>query len=139
MNKKIAIIGGGNLGVAIAEGLIKSNFCIPSHIIVTKRNIKTLEELEADGAFGRRIAAAATRGQGAAENAHQAQAGAGLEEGAARRVAGDFALDQLVQVGVGRGVGHTVVVADEIGHQNSPVVCETGRGEPRPADCAGAG
>lgn len=49
MNKKIAIIGGGNLGVAIAEGLIKSNFCIPSHIIVTKRNIKTLEELERKG------------------------------------------------------------------------------------------
>jgi pyrroline-5-carboxylate reductase len=49
MNKKIAIIGGGNLGVAIAEGLIKSGFCLPEHIIVTKRNIKTLEELERKG------------------------------------------------------------------------------------------
>ena len=26
MNKRIAIIGGGNLGVAIAEGLINSGF-----------------------------------------------------------------------------------------------------------------
>jgi pyrroline-5-carboxylate reductase len=30
MSKKIAIIGGGNLGSAIAEGLIKSKFCKPS-------------------------------------------------------------------------------------------------------------
>ncbi len=49
MNKKIAIIGGGNLGVAIAEGLIKSEFVLPSHIIVTKRNIKTLTALEQKG------------------------------------------------------------------------------------------
>jgi len=49
MNKKIAIIGGGNLGVAIAEGLIKSEFVLPNHIIITKRNIKTLAELEAKG------------------------------------------------------------------------------------------
>ncbi|MFT3845087.1 MAG: pyrroline-5-carboxylate reductase [Lacibacter sp.] len=49
MNKKIAIIGGGNLGVAIAEGLIKSEFVLPNHIIVTKRNIKTLAPLEEKG------------------------------------------------------------------------------------------
>lgn len=49
MNKKIAIIGGGNLGVAIAEGLIKSGFVLPHHIIITKRNIKTLEPLESKG------------------------------------------------------------------------------------------
>ncbi len=49
MNKKIAIIGGGNLGVAIAEGLIKSEFVLPNHIIVTKRNIKTLTALEQKG------------------------------------------------------------------------------------------
>jgi pyrroline-5-carboxylate reductase len=49
MNKKIAIIGGGNLGVAIAEGLIKSGFCLPSHIIITKRNIKTLNDIESKG------------------------------------------------------------------------------------------
>jgi len=49
MNKKIAIIGGGNLGVAIAEGLIKSGFVLPQHIIITKRNVKTLEPLESKG------------------------------------------------------------------------------------------
>ncbi len=49
MNKKIAIIGGGNLGIAIAEGLLKSGFVNPSHLIITKRNIKTLQEIEQRG------------------------------------------------------------------------------------------
>lgn len=45
MNKKIAIIGGGNLGSAIAEGLLKSKFCKPSEIIITKRKVATLQKL----------------------------------------------------------------------------------------------
>ena len=49
MNKKIAIIGGGNLGTAIAEGLIQSGFVQPKHILITKRNIHTLHELERGG------------------------------------------------------------------------------------------
>ncbi|HEX9512592.1 MAG TPA: pyrroline-5-carboxylate reductase [Puia sp.] len=49
MNKKIAIIGGGNLGTAIAEGLIQSGFVQPEHILITKRNIQTLNELERKG------------------------------------------------------------------------------------------
>src|SRR6201992_4154239 len=49
MNKKIAIIGGGNLGTAIAEGLIQSGFVSPKHILITKRNIHTLHELERKG------------------------------------------------------------------------------------------
>src|ERR1700760_568425 len=49
MNKKIAIIGGGNLGTAIAEGLIQSGFVQPKHILITKRNIHTLHELERRG------------------------------------------------------------------------------------------
>ena len=49
MNKKIAIIGGGNLGMAIAEGLIQSGFVLPKHILITKRNIQTLHELERKG------------------------------------------------------------------------------------------
>ena len=49
MTKKIAIIGGGNLGTAIAEGLIKSKFCKASDITITKRNIATLKELSAKG------------------------------------------------------------------------------------------
>lgn len=42
MGKKIAIIGGGNLGTAIAEGLLKSKFSKASEITLTKRNIATL-------------------------------------------------------------------------------------------------
>jgi pyrroline-5-carboxylate reductase len=49
MNNKIAIIGGGNLGTAIAEGLIQSGFISPGNIIVTKRNVTTLEHLEKRG------------------------------------------------------------------------------------------
>ena len=37
--KKIAIIGGGNLGTAITEGLLKSHFCTAENITVTKRNL----------------------------------------------------------------------------------------------------
>jgi len=49
MNKKIAIIGGGNLGVAITEGLIQSGFVQPKQILVTRRNIRHLHELERRG------------------------------------------------------------------------------------------
>ena len=51
MNKKIAIIGGGNLGTAIAEGLIQSGFVAPGHILITKRNLSTLRHLEEKGAL----------------------------------------------------------------------------------------
>jgi len=50
MSKKIAIIGGGNLGTAIAEGLISSAFVEPQNIIITKRNIATLQSLKDKGA-----------------------------------------------------------------------------------------
>jgi len=49
MNKRIAIIGGGNLGTAIAEGLTKSGFIAPQHILITKRNIDTLKYMEEKG------------------------------------------------------------------------------------------
>ena len=49
MKKKIAIIGGGNLGTAIAEGLLKSNFCPAENITVTKRNLETLKDLQHKG------------------------------------------------------------------------------------------
>lgn len=47
--KKIAIIGGGNLGTAIALGLIKSEFTAAQNITVTKRNTNTLAGLEGIG------------------------------------------------------------------------------------------
>ncbi len=46
---KIAIIGGGNLGTAIAEGLLKSKFCKAVDITITKRNINTLKALSDKG------------------------------------------------------------------------------------------
>ena len=49
-SKKIAIIGGGNLGTAIAEGLISSDFISPADIMVTKRNTSTLAGLMEKGA-----------------------------------------------------------------------------------------
>ncbi len=49
MSRKIAIIGGGNLGTAIAEGLINSGFSRPENILITKRNTKTLGALAEKG------------------------------------------------------------------------------------------
>ncbi|GAF04898.1 pyrroline-5-carboxylate reductase [Saccharicrinis fermentans] len=48
-NKKIAIIGGGNLGQAIAKGIVNSNIVAASNITVTRRRthlIQTLKELD---------------------------------------------------------------------------------------------
>jgi pyrroline-5-carboxylate reductase len=47
--KKIAIIGGGNLGASIAEGLMKSDFVKARDITVTRRNTKALEYLAKQG------------------------------------------------------------------------------------------
>jgi pyrroline-5-carboxylate reductase len=49
MSKNIAIIGGGNLGTAIADGLLKSKFCKPKEITITKRNLSTLNDLKEKG------------------------------------------------------------------------------------------
>ena len=46
---KIAIIGGGNLGAAIAEGLLKSGFATPAQITVTRRNVDRLATLKEAG------------------------------------------------------------------------------------------
>lgn len=47
--KHITIIGGGNLGVAIAEGLINSGFTKASNITVTRRNPELLSGLKKTG------------------------------------------------------------------------------------------
>ncbi len=49
MFSKIGIIGGGNLGTAIAEGLIESGFAKPADILITRRSIGQLQELEQKG------------------------------------------------------------------------------------------
>lgn len=49
MNKKIAIIGGGNLGAAMAEGLVNSGFVPADHLMVTRRNTAALSSLADKG------------------------------------------------------------------------------------------
>jgi pyrroline-5-carboxylate reductase len=47
--KKIAIIGGGNLGVAIAEGLLTNGYYEPKMLTVTRRNPQFLQNLADKG------------------------------------------------------------------------------------------
>ena len=49
MSKKIAIIGGGNLGSSIADGLIQSEFSRPVEITITKRNLSSLSRFAERG------------------------------------------------------------------------------------------
>ncbi|MEQ8686813.1 MAG: pyrroline-5-carboxylate reductase [Imperialibacter sp.] len=46
---KISIIGGGNLGVAIAEGIIKKKYAKAEDITVTRRNVQLLDHLAEKG------------------------------------------------------------------------------------------
>jgi len=48
-SKKIAIIGGGNLGAAIAQGLLKSGFSEPADLTITRRNVTALKEFQDAG------------------------------------------------------------------------------------------
>lgn len=64
MKNKIAIIGGGNLGTAIAEGLVASKFSKPADITVTKRNTATLKSLGDKGVFISSDNNAAVKGAG---------------------------------------------------------------------------
>ena len=49
MSKRIAIIGGGNLGSAIADGLINSEFSRPVELTITRRNLSTLSRFAERG------------------------------------------------------------------------------------------
>jgi pyrroline-5-carboxylate reductase len=49
MSKKIAIIGGGNLGASIADGLIASEFSRPVEITITRRNLTALSRFAERG------------------------------------------------------------------------------------------
>ena len=48
-NKKIAIIGCGNLGLSILDGLLREQTVPPANIIATKRDLSTLEYLQETG------------------------------------------------------------------------------------------
>ncbi|MFG0219282.1 pyrroline-5-carboxylate reductase family protein, partial [Streptococcus suis] len=47
--ESITIIGGGNLGTAMAEGLIESGFIDPGKLTITRRNTTLLASLAAKG------------------------------------------------------------------------------------------
>ncbi len=49
MAKKIAIIGGGNLGASIAEGLLQSEFSRPVELSITRRNLSHLGRFAEQG------------------------------------------------------------------------------------------
>ena len=49
MSKKIAIIGGGNLGASMADGLIMSEFSRPVELSITRRNLSTLNRFAERG------------------------------------------------------------------------------------------
>lgn len=49
MQGKIAIIGGGNLGSSIAQGIINSGFKEPNDIIITRRNVDALKSFQEAG------------------------------------------------------------------------------------------
>lgn len=47
--RKIAILGGGNLGVAIAQGLVGSGTFKAGNIIITRRNLAKLDSVKDEG------------------------------------------------------------------------------------------
>lgn len=49
--KTVAIIGGGNLGASIAEGLLDSGFITADKLIITRRNIQALQAFADKGVF----------------------------------------------------------------------------------------
>jgi pyrroline-5-carboxylate reductase len=49
MNKKIAIIGGGNIGCALVKGLLRSGKISASGIFLTRRKINMLDEFKGSG------------------------------------------------------------------------------------------
>lgn len=45
----IAILGSGNIGLSLAKGLVKANFCKPQQISLTRRNVGALTTLADEG------------------------------------------------------------------------------------------
>lgn len=47
--KRTAILGSGNIGLSLAKGLVKANYCLPDDITLTRRNVRYLEDVAALG------------------------------------------------------------------------------------------
>ena len=48
-SKAIAILGSGNIGMSLAKGLVKSDYCLPSDITLTRRNLQLLSTQKQQG------------------------------------------------------------------------------------------
>ena len=46
---RIAIIGAGNIGIAIAHGLVESNSFVANNITLTRRKIDQIKDLKKNG------------------------------------------------------------------------------------------
>ncbi|MBO8130071.1 MAG: pyrroline-5-carboxylate reductase [Candidatus Marinimicrobia bacterium] len=49
MSKKVAILGGGNIGVAMAKGFTRSGYLKPDNLIITRRHPEHIKDLEKEG------------------------------------------------------------------------------------------
>ena len=58
--KKIAILGAGNLGEAIAKGIVNGGISKPEHVILTRRNTEKIKAADDDARrASRRLSGAA--------------------------------------------------------------------------------
>jgi pyrroline-5-carboxylate reductase len=48
-SKKTAILGSGNIGMSLAKGLVKSDYCLPGDITLTRRNVQHLSAQQEQG------------------------------------------------------------------------------------------
>ncbi|MBI2417142.1 MAG: pyrroline-5-carboxylate reductase [Ignavibacteriales bacterium] len=48
-SKKICVLGGGNIGLAIVNGLLNSKLSVPKDVYVTRRNVEGLAEYKSKG------------------------------------------------------------------------------------------
>ena len=49
VNRKVAILGAGNIGLSISEGLVNSKLFNPGNIYLTRRKLSALKEFESKG------------------------------------------------------------------------------------------
>ena len=47
--KRTAILGSGNIGMSLAKGLIKADYCKPEDITLTRRSVQRLDDVAAQG------------------------------------------------------------------------------------------
>ena len=47
--EKIAILGGGNMGLSLARGLVKAGKYEPGQVVITRRNLRALAPLAEEG------------------------------------------------------------------------------------------